>query len=247
MTPILAVRDLRISFGGVSAADGIVLDIFPHELVAIIGPNGSGKTTFLNLCTGYVHPTSGSVTFEGRTITALPPRKITRRGIARAFQIPQLFAGHSALECVMLAVAARHGIWDAWRPLVRPNYRDEARQILDLFGLGGAADRLTATLPEGTRKLIDIAVAMAIKPRLLLLDEPTSGVSTVEKTPLMDTIIRVLRTEQITALFVEHDMEVVERYADRVIVWASGRVAAEGSPREVLHNADVLARIIGVA
>ena len=246
MNPILAARDLRISFGGVVAANGIDLDIYPHELVAIIGPNGSGKTTFLNLCTGYIHPASGSVAFEGRPITELSPRAITRRGIARAFQIPQLFAGHSVLECVMLAVAARHGIWDAWRPLGRRNYRDEARAILDLLTLGEVADRLTAILPEGLRKLADIAIAMALRPRLLLLDEPTSGVSTAEKIPLMDTIVAVLRAEKITALFVEHDMDVVERYADRVLVWDAGRVAAAGRPQEVLHSADVLERIIGV-
>jgi branched-chain amino acid transport system ATP-binding protein len=246
MNPILAVRDLRISFGGVVAANGIDLDIYPHELIAVIGPNGSGKTTFLNLCTGYIHPASGTVTFEGKTITELPPRTITRRGIARAFQIPQLFAGHSVLENVMLAVAARHGIWDVVRPLVRRRYRDEAREILNLLTLGDVADRLTAILPEGMRKLADIAVAMALKPRLLLLDEPTSGVSTAEKIPLMDTIVGVLRAEKITALFVEHDMDVVERYADRVLVWDSGRVAAEGPPHEVLHRADVLERIIGV-
>jgi branched-chain amino acid transport system ATP-binding protein len=247
MNPILAVRDLRISFGGVVAANGINVDIYPHELVAVIGPNGSGKTTFLNLCTGYIHPASGTVTFEGKAVTELPPRTITRRGIARAFQIPQLFAGHSVLENVMLAVAARHGIWDVMRPLMRGSYRDEAREILDLLTLGDVADRLTAILPEGMRKLADIAIAMALKPRLLLLDEPTSGVSTAEKISLMDTIVGVLRAERITALFVEHDMDVVERYADRVLVWDSGRVAAEGPPHEVLHNVDVLERIIGVA
>jgi branched-chain amino acid transport system ATP-binding protein len=246
MNPILSVRDLHISFGGVLAANGVNLDIYPHELIAVIGPNGSGKTTFLNLCTGYIHPASGTVTFEGKPITELPPRTITRRGIARAFQIPQLFTSHSVLECVMLAVAARHGIWDVMRPLVRASYRDEARAILDLLTLGDVADRLTAILPEGMRKLADIAIAMALKPRLLLLDEPTSGVSTSEKIPLMDTIVGVLRAEKITALFVEHDMDVVERYADRVVVWDSGRVAAEGPPHEVLHSADVLERIIGV-
>jgi branched-chain amino acid transport system ATP-binding protein len=246
MNPILAVRDLRISFGGVVAANGIDLDVYPHEIIAVIGPNGSGKTTFLNLCTGYIHPASGTVTFEGETITKLSPRVITTRGIARAFQIPQLFAGHSVLENVILAVAARHGIWDVMQPLVRPSYRDEAREILGLLTLGDVADRLTAILPEGTRKLTDIAIAMALKPRLLLLDEPTSGVSTKEKISLMDTIVGVLRAEKITALFVEHDMEVVERYSDRVLVWDAGRVAAEGPPHQILHSADVLERIVGI-
>lgn len=246
MTPILAVRDLHINFGGVRAADGVDLDIHPHELVAVIGPNGSGKTTFLNLCTGYISPTQGSVTFEGHSITDLSPRQITRRGIARAFQIPQLFTGHSLIENVMLAIASRRGIWQAMRPLAQKEYLAEARETLALLSLEDAAGHPTATLPEGMRKLADIAIALALKPRLLLLDEPTSGVSTSEKFPLMDKIVSVLRREKITALFVEHDMDMVERYADRVLVWGSGRVLAAGAPAEILRSADVLERVIGV-
>lgn len=198
MTPILSVRDLHVNFGGVKSADGVELDIHAGEIVAIIGPNGSGKTTFINLCTGYVNPTRGSVIFDGEPITSLPPRKITRRGIARAFQIPQLFSGHSVLENVMLAVAAQSDIWQPIGPLDREVYREAARRILDLLALDDAADQPTAALPEGLRKLADIAIAIALRPRFLLLDEPTSGVSTAEKTPLMDTIVAMLRAEQIT-------------------------------------------------
>lgn len=243
---ILAVRDLHINFGGVKAADGVDLDIYPHELVAAIGPNGSGKTTFLNLCTGYISPSEGTVTFEGYPITDLSPRQITRRGIARAFQIPQLFAGHSLIENVLLAIAAQRGIWQAMRPLAQEHFIDEARRTLSLLSLEDAADQPTATLPEGMRKLADIAIALALRPRLLLLDEPTSGVSTAEKFPLMDKIVSVLRAESITALFVEHDMDMVERYADRVLVWNAGRVIAAGAPAEILRSADVLERVIGV-
>ena len=246
MTPILSVSDLHINFGGVRAADGVNLEIYPHELVAVIGPNGSGKTTFLNLCTGYISPTHGSVTFEGHRITDLSPRQITRRGIARAFQIPQLFTGHSLIENVMLAIAARRGVWQAMRPLAQPSYLEEARRTLGLLSLDEAADHPTDTMPEGIRKLADIAIALALNPRLLLLDEPTSGVSTAEKFPLMDKIVSVLRAEKITALFVEHDMDMVERYADRVLVWDSGRVIAAGAPAEILRSADVLERVIGV-
>ncbi len=246
MTPILSVSDLHINFGGVKAADGVNLEIYPHELVAVIGPNGSGKTTFLNLCTGYISPTHGSVTFEGHRITDLSPRQITRRGIARAFQIPQLFTGHSLIENVMLAIAARRSIWQAMRPLAQPSYLEEARRTLGLLSLDEAADHPTDTMPEGIRKLADIAIALALNPRLLLLDEPTSGVSTAEKFSLMDKIVSVLRAENITALFVEHDMDMVERYADRVLVWDSGRVIAAGAPAEILRSADVLERVIGV-
>jgi branched-chain amino acid transport system ATP-binding protein len=247
MKPILSVQDLHLQFGGVIAANGIQLDVYPQEIIAIIGPNGCGKTTFLNICTGYMHPSAGDVTFEGKAITSLSPRQITRQGIARAFQIPQLFGDHSVLENVMLAVAARCGIWDVVRPLIRSRYQDEAYAILELLSLQDIAHRKTTTLPEGMRKLTDIALALAIKPRLLLLDEPTAGVSTSEKLPLMDKIIGVLRAEKITALFVEHDMDVVQRYSDRVLVWNAGRVAAEGPPQEVLRRPDVLEQIIGVA
>jgi branched-chain amino acid transport system ATP-binding protein len=246
MMPILSVRDLHVNFGGVKPADGVELDIHAGEIVAIIGPNGSGKTTFINLCTGYVNPARGSVLFDGQPITNLPPRRIARRGIARAFQIPQLFTGHSLLENVMLAVAAQGDIWQPMGPLDRQIYREAALRILDLLALNDAADQQTAALPEGLRKLADIAIAIALKPRLLLLDEPTSGVSTAEKTPLMDTIVAMLRAERMTALFVEHDMDVVERYADRVFVWDTGRVVASGHPREVLRNPNVVERVVGV-
>ena len=247
MTPILSVKDLHTSFGGVIAANGVNLDIFSQELVAIIGPNGSGKTTFINLCTGYIKPKRGTVTFDGRLITNLAPRTITRLGIARAFQIPQLFTGHTVIQNVMLAVAARTGIWQGVMPLGRPSYWDEARATLELLSLEAVAERTADILPEGLRKLADIAIALALKPRLLLLDEPTSGVSTAEKFGLMDTIARVLRSEKVTALFVEHDMDVVERYADRVLVWDTGRIVAAGPPHEVLHSPEVLERVIGVA
>ena len=245
--PLLTARDLRISFGGVTAADGVDLDIERDEIVAIIGPNGSGKTTFLNLCTGYIRPSRGNVHFLGRSITGLSPRAITRLGIARAFQIPQLFTAQSVIENLMLAIAARSRIWDAWGSLEREGYRAEAQQTLALFSLSDAARWPASALPEGLRKLADIALAMALKPRLLLLDEPTSGVSAAEKFPLMDTIVQVLRQESVTALFVEHDMDVVDRYADRVLVWDAGRVIASGKPASVLRSPDVLERVIGVA
>jgi branched-chain amino acid transport system ATP-binding protein len=244
---LLSVRDLHVSFGGVVAADGVDVDISRDEFVAIIGPNGSGKTTFLNLCTGYIRPSRGSVWFEGQSIIGLSPRTIARRGITRAFQIPQLFTDQPLIVNLMLAIAAREGIWQVDLPLARAAYRDEAQRTLALFSLAHAADSPASALPEGMRKLADIALAMALKPRLLLLDEPTSSVSAAEKFPLMDTIVQVLRRESVTALFVEHDMDVVERYAGRVLVWDAGRVIASGEPAIVLRNADVLERVIGVA
>ncbi|GGE28372.1 ABC transporter ATP-binding protein [Agaricicola taiwanensis] len=246
-TPLLKAENLQVAFAGVKAADGVNLEIAEGEFLAIIGPNGSGKTTFLNLCTGYIRPLAGEVFLDGRPITRLAPRTIARQGIARAFQIPQLFTDQRLIDNLMLAVAARRGIWDAFRPLDRRTHRDEAMQLLSMVGLEDVAEQSAATLPEGLRKLADIAIAFALKPRLLLLDEPTSGVSAIERFGLMETLMTALRQARVTALFVEHDMEVVERYADRVVVWDQGRVMADGKPDIVLKDPRVLQNVVGVA
>mgnify|MGYP005849471641 CR=1 FL=1 len=244
--PLLRAEGLEIAFAGVKAADGVDLSIHEGEFLAIIGPNGSGKTTFLNICTGYLRPARGEVYLDGAPITGLSPRRIARRGIARAFQIPQLFVDQTLLDNVMLSVAARHGPFEALRPLARATYRSEAMELLDLFGLAAQAGQVTGTLPEGLRKLADIALALALRPRLLLLDEPTSGVSAIERFFLMDTLMAALRETGVTALFVEHDMEVVARYANRVMVWDSGRVMAEGAPDVVLKDPRVLESVVGM-
>jgi len=245
--PLLKARDLQVAFSGVKAADGVNLEVHEGEFLAIIGPNGSGKTTFLHLCTGYVRPFAGDVFLDGRSITRLTPRAITRLGIARAFQIPQLFSDQRVIDNVMLAIAARRGIWDAFRPLDRADHRAEAMTLLELVGLAEHAEQPAAVLPEGLRKLADIVIALTLKPRLLLLDEPTSGVSAIERFALMETLMTALRQSKVTALFVEHDMDVVARYADRVVVWDSGHVMAEGKPDVVLKDPRVLQNVVGVA
>ncbi|MGX1098836.1 ABC transporter ATP-binding protein [Amorphus sp. MBR-141] len=244
--PLLSVSNVEVSFGGVRAAAGASIDVMPGEFLAIIGPNGSGKTTLINLCTGYVKPKSGTIRLDGRDITSRKPRDITKLGIARAFQIPQLFGEHSVIENLTLAVAAHRGFWDGWRPLDRPAYREEAMRLLDMVGLAEIASSNAATLPEGQRKLTDIAIALALKPRLLLLDEPTAGVSGDEKFPLMDRLTDVLRKQEVTTVFVEHDMDLVRRYADRVAVWSQGKVAANGPPEQVLTDPAVLRDVVGV-
>lgn len=246
-TPLLQAKDLHVAFHGVQAANGVNLEIREGEFLAIIGPNGSGKTTFLNLCTGYIRPKSGEVLLDGTPITAMAPRRIARRGIARAFQIPQLFLDQTVIENLMLAVAARRGIWDAVRDIGADGRRREAEELLDLVGLSSEAGKVASALPEGRRKLLDIVIALALKPRLLLLDEPTSGVSTIERFNLMETLMGALRRANVTALFVEHDMDVVQRYADRVLVWDSGSVMAEGPPAEVFKDPRVLRNVVGVA
>ncbi|CAB3874163.1 ABC transporter ATP-binding protein [Achromobacter ruhlandii] len=243
---IISSKDLHVEFGGVKAANGVNLQIHRGQIASIIGPNGSGKTTFLNLCTGYVRPTSGSVHFGEKDLTRLEPRAITRLGIARTFQLPQLFSEQSVLENLLLALAARDGFWTL-SSLYRKAAHEEAEELLALFCLLDQAGRQIGSLPEGVRKLVDIAVALALSPTLLLMDEPTSGVSSQEKFEIMDMLVPVLRQRDITALLVEHDMELVERYMDRVIVWNAGQVAADGPPAEILQNEEVLRNVIGGA
>jgi branched-chain amino acid transport system ATP-binding protein len=245
--PILEAKDLHVAFNGVKAADGVSLSIHDGEFLAIIGPNGSGKTTALNLCTGYVRPKSGSVHLDGQDITRLAPRAIARLGVARAFQIPQLFSDQRVIDNMMLSLAAKDGLWTMMRPLETEARRAEAEALLGLVGLADDKNRISNTLPEGHRKLLDIAVALALKPRLLLLDEPTSGVSALERFPLMEALMSALRQRQITALFVEHDMDVVARYANRVLVWNAGNIMAEGHPDEVFKDQRVLQSVVGVA
>lgn len=243
--PLLNVAGIKVSFAGVKAADNVTLAINQGDFTAIIGANGSGKTTFLNICTGYVKPQSGKVFLEGRDITALPPRQIARQGIARSFQIPQLFTDHTVRENLMLSIAAREGIFQGFRSLDRPAYRAEADELMALVGLAPAADTLTGALPEGLRKLADVTLALALRPRVLLLDEPTSGVSALERFEIMETLMNALRERNTSALFVEHDMDVVRRYADRVLVWDTGQVIADGLPDVVFAEEKVIKSVLG--
>jgi branched-chain amino acid transport system ATP-binding protein len=244
--PLLAARGLRLAFGGVKAADGIDLDVMPGEFLAIIGPNGAGKTTFINMATGYLRPQAGGIEYDGHSILGLAPRAIVRRGIARSFQLPQLFTEHTVLENAALAIAARTGLWSPLARLLRPGIREEAMALLDRFGLGPLAGARADALNEGARKLADIAMAVALQPRLLLMDEPTSGVATAEKMTVVETLVRVLRQAGVTAVFVEHDMEVVARFADRVAVWSQGRILALGPPGQVLADPVVRREVIGI-
>ena len=246
MRALLQARELRLAFGGVRAADGIDLEVMRGEFLAIIGPNGAGKPTFINMTTGYLRPQAGSISYEGEEITGLSPRAIVRRGIARSFQLPQLFSEHTVEENAALAVASREGLWSPLAPLLRPAWRAEARELLDRFGLLPVADARADALNEGARKLADIAMAVALRPRLLLMDEPTSGVAASEKMAVVETLARVLRETGVTAVFVEHDMDVVARFADRVAVWSQGRIAALGTPAEVLADPDVQRDVIGI-
>jgi len=243
--PLLSARGINIRFGGVVAADGIDLDIFDNENLAIIGPNGAGKTTFLNITTGYLRPQSGSVLLNGKEILGTPPRRITRMGVARAFQIPQLFTEHTVLENMLLSAAVRERMWNPFVPLSGIRQRGEMMDLLKLVGCAGIAHRLASELPEGERKLVDIAIALAQKPKLLLMDEPTSGVATADKFAIMEILIAALREARVASVFVEHDMEMVTRYASRVAVWSQGKIQITGTPDVVMNDPEVIRTVIG--
>jgi len=239
---VLSSRNLHKHFDGVVAAEGVTVEVAAGERVGLIGSNGAGKTTFVNLITGYLKPDSGSIALDGRDITALGPREIQRLGVARSFQIPQLCAEMSVLDNMLVARACGKEALSFWKPV-----ENDVISILKQFSLDQYSQRRVAELPGGVRKLLDIALALTRRPKLLLLDEPTSGVSAEEKFPLMDTVMQAVgSTAGTTAiLFVEHDMEVVSRYASRVIAFYSGRVLADGAPAAVLADPDVRRHVTG--
>lgn len=245
MSALLQTRDLQLAFGAVVVADHIDFELHEGERLAVIGQNGAGKTTFINICTGLIRPTAGQVFFDGREVTKLAPRQIALRGMVRSFQLPQLFSEHTVRDCVRIASAGKHGKLGLWTPLAEAVPADEVDYVLDMVGLLPRADEISGALPEGQRKLLDIAMALILKPRLLILDEPTSGVSTDEKHGLMATIMRALDEQKVTAIFVEHDVDIVSTYATRVAAWIAGKVAADGKPADVLADPLIRANVIG--
>jgi branched-chain amino acid transport system ATP-binding protein len=247
MAVILKTVSLHKNFGMVKAVDNINLSINGEEVVGIVGTNGSGKTTLLNLITGYLQPTSGEIRFRDNNITGLSPREVIGLGIARSFQIPQLYTGLTVLENMLIAVAARSGkSWDSWTPLNKNSWMEEALGILRQFGFENDARQVVANLPEGGRKLLDVALSFVLKPKLLLMDEPTSGVSVKEKFAVMDALLSTLKDAGVTAVFVEHDVEIVERYAERVLAFDNGRVIADGTVNVVLADNSVRQAVLGV-
>jgi len=243
MSVILEARRLNKSFGAVTAAADISVGVQRDSVVGLIGSNGAGKTTFLNMVTGYLAPTSGSIHYGDRDITGMAPREITRLGICRSFQIPQLFDNLSVRENLRVGVgiAARCARAGGHTP----GEAGEIDTFIERFNLGGYRDQLAGLLPEGVRKLLDIAMAVAGHPNLLLLDEPTSGVSADEKFRLMDMVMGALKAQGVTVLFVEHDMEIVARYTQRILAFYEGRIIADGEAQAVLRDADVRRHVIG--
>ncbi len=243
----LSARGVNKSFGSLVVAADVNIDLPPGVRYALIGPNGAGKTTLINLMTGMLRPDSGRIVLGDEDITALPPEERVRRGLVRTYQINSLFPHLSALESVTLAVCERRRVAPTWwRPLTA--YRDEieeAHAILVRLALGPVCHRRTRELAYGQQRLLEIALALASKPKVLLLDEPAAGVPREESKELFAAIAGL--SHDITVLFIEHDMELVFRFASRVIVMVGGRVLVEGTPQEIASDPRVRAVYLGKA
>jgi branched-chain amino acid transport system ATP-binding protein len=248
VNPVLSVRGLDKRFGAVVAADALTIEIAAGQKVSLIGANGAGKTTFVNMVTGYLKPDSGSIALDGMNIGGHSPRGVAQLGISRSFQIPQLFIELTAAENLMVAVSGtRTQALSFYSPADAQCRREKAIELLGRFGLADLADRPVSELAGGVRKLIDIAMALVRRPKLLLLDEPTSGVSAEEKFATMDRVIHAVAPDAATIVFIEHDMEIVSRYADRVVAFYSGRILADGNPNDVLKDSEVRRYVTGGA
>jgi branched-chain amino acid transport system ATP-binding protein len=244
--PILNTANAFKHFGEVHAVDGVNLSIFPGEVLSIVGPNGAGKTTLLKLLSGGHELDRGQVFFLGEDISRVSLVQRVNRGIVYSFQIPALFENLTALEAVGLVLLARRKRTVVFFPVMEKftKIRQEAQEILKMFNV--PEDFPANLLPHGQRKLLDAAMAFAYRPKLLLLDEPTSGVSTAEKAKVMDTIMPNIEKSNTTTVIVEHDMEIVLRYSRRVIVMDQGKIFAQGIPQEVMEDPKVREVLLGI-
>ncbi|MCZ8123266.1 MAG: ABC transporter ATP-binding protein [Magnetospirillum sp.] len=242
---LLSVKGLVKKFGGLTATDGVDLDVAEGEIHAIIGPNGAGKTTLIAQLAGELAPNAGTIAFAGRDVTAMPVYDRARRGIARSYQITQVFKGFTALDNVAMAVQAQAGhSFRFWRPARDDRgLREPARAILARVGLDARADVPAAALAHGEQRQLEIAMALATQPRLLLLDEPMAGMGK-EESERMTRLLAKLKGEE-TILLIEHDMDVVFALADRITVLVYGRAIATGTPDAIRANADVRAAYLG--
>ena len=246
MTRVLEVHDLEKNFGGVVAAHDINVTVDEGETIGIIGANGAGKTTFVNMVTGYLPPSSGTIEFIGGSVVGLKPRDVTKLGLCRSFQVPQVFLSESVFDNMLVAygIAERSG-WGLFTPLHTEDREVRVDAHLKRYQISDYRDTAASALPQGIRKLLDIAMATVRHPKLIMLDEPTSGISVEEKFGLMDIIMQALREEDTTVMFIEHDMEIVERYVDRVWAFYQGEIICDAPTAEAMVDERVREFVIG--
>jgi branched-chain amino acid transport system ATP-binding protein len=245
---LLEAENVRKFYGGFCALDGVSLAINDGEFVSIIGPNGAGKTTLVNVLTGLLPPTGGTVRFKGQDVAGIGPVKLARLGMARSFQLVNIFPGLTVRETIAVAVVTQLGRGGRlFASLDRDTeVRERVQDIAEIFGLSDRLDRPARTLAQGDKKLLDVASAFALNPEIILLDEPTSGVSTRDKTAIMDVLVQAAKRVGIRAIIqVEHDMDIVFGYSDRIVALHQGRVLADTTPEDIRGNEEVVATVIG--
>jgi branched-chain amino acid transport system ATP-binding protein len=251
---LLKVADLALHFGGLKAVDGVSFSVNDGEIFAIIGPNGAGKTTIFNMVSGIYAPTRGTITFAGNELTALPSYRLAALGLARTFQNIELFAGTTVLSNILLGCHVHRGTSLLSELLFLPRayrqevaFRDEVEEIIEFLDLGAYRHVEVASLPYGVRKTVELARALAIRPKLLLLDEPSSGLNVEETHHVSELILGIRERFKTAVVMVEHDMNLVNDISDRVLALVAGRVLAEGTPDEIRNNDAVKSAYLGAS
>ena len=245
---ILSANDLRKYYGEFCALDGVSFKINEGEFVSIIGPNGAGKTTLINVLTGLLTPNTGKVFFKDREITGIGPGRLSRLGVARSFQLVNIFPNFTVLEFLMVAIVSRLGKGtNFYSSLLRDQeVTGEALEVAKFFRLDEKKDVLTKNLPQGDKKMLDVASAFALHPEVILLDEPTSGVSTSDKNKIMETLVSASKKIGIKSIVqVEHDMDIVFSYSDRIIALHQGKILSDSTPAEIEKNEEVVCTVLG--
>jgi branched-chain amino acid transport system ATP-binding protein len=243
---MLEIRGLAKSFGGVKATDDVSLQFPDGSLTAVIGPNGAGKSTFFNLITGALKPDAGAILLDGVDLAGRTPPDIVRHGIGRAFQVASIFPSLTVEETMLAAVGAdlrRAGVLHRRFPLGET--RGRAEHAMELLGLADKRHRTAATLSHGDQKLLDIALALVLDPKVLLLDEPTAGMGTEERWRMIDKVRELWEKQKITVVFIEHDMDIVFKIAPEIVVLCYGRILAKGTPDAIRRNQDVIDAYLG--
>lgn len=239
MAAVLEIRDLTKAFGAIVAVDDVSFELRQGELLALIGPNGAGKSTCFNMLMGQLPPTQGTVWLDGEDITGLMPRAVWRKGVGRTFQITATYASMTVVENVQMALLSHHKEIFRFLPFATQLYRDEALALLEMVNMADQADRHCAVLAYGDLKRMELAIALAHEPKVLLMDEPTAGMAPKERVALMQLTADIVRDRGVSVLFTEHDMDVVFAHAHRIMVLNRGALIAEGTADEIRNNETV--------
>ena len=243
---MLKIDKVSKSFGGIIATDNVSMELQPNSINALIGPNGAGKTTLFNLITGKIDIDEGQIFIDNNNITNLKESEITHLGIARAFQITNIFPTLSVKESIKVALLAKqHGLNNMWNRFKAHSINKEAESIAKLSGLTKSYNTISSALSHGDQKLLDIALALALKPKVLLLDEPTAGMGPEERWKMIDRIQKLWKKTKMTVLFIEHDMDIVFDIAQNIYVLQQGAIIAEGTPKEIKSNKKVIKAYLG--